>query len=425
MSARNRLVCVLLGIAALASGVVASCGSSSDSAVVVHVQGPATLPAIYRFHAILSNDETSDSKLFPQSLPATAVAIAMPTAFSITLPRARTGELDIALDALGATGDILANGAGTATINVGGTAEVTITLAAGISLCGNGLIDAGEQCDDGDRITNGTCDFRCQKHTPIRGKDGGPSDGDGVGTGGNGTGGKGGAGGVIGAGGAGIGGKIGTGGIGAGGAGAGGIIGTGGNGIGGAGIGGSGVGGAGGNGGCAIELLNNGTFDAGPLGWTVTSPINTQMIYMSGNAALGGITASSPYYTALMGRNLAVPAGSTGMVQETLAQAITVPAAASTITVQGFVQSAALTAIACPTCNTAVIEIVHSPDVVNVKSWTPANGMGSWVAFGTTIDATPFRGTNVLFQLRATATSNTVVAFYFDSLSAKVDRCGP
>jgi cysteine-rich repeat protein len=415
MSARNRLVCVVLGIAALAPSIVASCGSGSDSAVVVHVQGPATLAAIYRFHAILSNDETSDSKLFPQSLPATAPAIAMPTAFSITLPRARTGELDIALDALGATGDILANGAGTATITVGGTAEVTITLTAGISLCGNGQIDAGEQCDDGDRITNGTCDFRCQKHN---------GDG-GVGTGGAGTGGKGGAGGSVGAGGAGTGGKIGTGGIGAGGAGAGGIIGTGGNGIGGAGIGGSGVGGAGGNGGCAIELLNNGNFDTGPVGWTVTSPINTQMIYMTGNAALGGIPASSPYYTALMGRNLAVPAGATGMVQETLTQAITVPAGASTITVQGFIQSAALTAIACPTCNTAVIEIVHSPDVVNVKSWTPANGMGSWVAFGTTIDATPFRGTNVLFQLRATATSNTVVPFYFDSLSAKVDRCGP
>jgi hypothetical protein len=149
------------------------------------------------------------------------------------------------------------------------------------------------------------------------------------------------------------------------------------------------------------------------------------MIYMSGNAALGGITAASPSYTALLGRNLAVPAGQTGMVQETLAQAITVPAAASTITVQGFVQSAMLTAIACPTCNTAVIEIVHNPDVVNVKTWTVADGKSSWIAFGTTIDATPFRGTTVLFQLRETATSTTVVPFYFDSLSAKVDRCGP
>ena len=156
----------------------------------------------------------------------------------------------------------------------------------------------------------------------------------------------------------------------------------------------------------------------------VTSPTNTQMIYAAGNAALGGVTPSSPSYAALLGRNLAVPAGSTGQVQETLSQAITVPAAASTITVQGFFQGALLTTT-CLTCNSAVLEIVHSPDTVNVKSWTPANGTGSWVAFGTTLDATPFRGMTVLFQLRAIATSTAVVPFYFDSLSAKVDRCGP
>jgi len=420
MRARNRLADVLLGVAALAPGIVASCGSSSDSAVVVHVQGPTTLPVIFRFHAILSNDETSDSKLFPQALAATPQAIAMPTAFSITLPRARTGEIDIALDALGATGDILANGAGSTTINVGGTAELTITLAAGISLCGNGQIDAGEQCDDGDRVTNGTCDFRCQTHISVRGKDGGLSDG-GDGTGGAGTGGKGGSGGTIGTGGSGTGGKIGTGGVGAGGSGVGGMVGTGGRGMGGSGFGGSSTGG---NGGCAIELLANGTFDAGPAGWTVTSPVNTQMIYMTGDPALGGITAASPYYAALLGRNLAVPPGSTGMVQETLAQPITVPSDAKTITVQGFFQSPLSTAV-CPTCNSAVIEVVHNPDVVNVKSWTTADGKGSWMAFGTTIDATPFRGTTVLFQLRATATSTTVVPFYFDSLSAKIDGCGP
>jgi cysteine-rich repeat protein len=420
MRARHRLPYAIVGIAALALGVGASCGSDSDSAVIVHVQGPTALPAIFRFHAILSNDETADSKLFPQALPATPQAIAMPTAFSITLPRSRTGEIDIALDALGATGDILANGTGSTTINVGGTAEVTITLAAGISLCGNGQIDSGEQCDDGDRVTSGTCDFRCQMHTSMRGKDGGLADGDGgnLGTGGAGTGGKGGAGGGIG----GSGGRIGTGGTGAGGAGVGGIIGTGGRAVGGSGAGGSG---AGGNGGCAIELLTNGTFDAGPVAWTITSPINTQMIYMSGNAALGGVMAASPYYTALLGRNLVTNPGSTTPVQETLAQPITVPSVANTITVQGFFQSPTSTTIACPTCSSAVIEIVHSPDIVNVTSWTGANGMGSWMAFGTTIDATPFRGMTVLFQLRAVATSTTVVPFYFDGLSAKVDRCGP
>src|SRR5262249_10525452 len=103
----------------------------------------------------------------------------------------------------------------------------------------------------------------------------------------------------------------------------------------------------------------------------------------------------------------------------------TVASAANTITIQGFVQIPLSTTAVCTTCNSAVIEIVHNPDTIAVKSWTITDGTGAWMAFGTTIDATPLRGTTVLFQIRATATSTPVVPFYFDSLSAKVDRCGP
>src|SRR4051812_32198133 len=119
MTAR-RIANLLVGIAALAGAIVLattpSCSSGGDSAIVVHVQGPTTLPGIFRLHAIVSNDGLSDSKLFPMTAP--TQAIAMPTAFSITLPRSRTGELDVAVDALDATGNILANGAGSATISV-------------------------------------------------------------------------------------------------------------------------------------------------------------------------------------------------------------------------------------------------------------------------------------------------------------------
>src|SRR5262249_27584612 len=156
---------------------------------------------------------------------------------------------------------------------------------------------------------------------------------------------------------------------------------------------------AGGSGGCAIELLTNGTFDAGPVGWTFSSPVNTQMIYMTGDPALGGVTPASPYYAALLGRNLVTNPGSTTAAQETMAQPITVPPVANTITVQGFYQLPSATTVCTTTCNSATIEIVHSPDVVSVKTWTgaDANAGKGWTAFGTTIDATPFRGTTVLF----------------------------
>src|SRR6478752_10120403 len=105
----RRVAKPLVGIAALAGAFAVaaapSCSSGGDSAIVVHVQGPAplpaTLPPIFRLHAIMSNAGTSDAKLFPMTAP--AQAIALPTAFSITLPRSRTGELDVAVDALDAT----------------------------------------------------------------------------------------------------------------------------------------------------------------------------------------------------------------------------------------------------------------------------------------------------------------------------------
>ena len=61
-----------------------------------------------------------------------------------------------------------------------------------------------------------------------------------------------------------------------------------------------------------------GTFDTGNVGWTVTSGINTQMIYAAGDPALGGVTPASPSYAAVLGRNLING-------EETLAQPITVP----------------------------------------------------------------------------------------------------
>ncbi len=204
------------------------------------------------------------------------------------------------------------------------------------------------------------------------------------------------------------------------GAGGSGVGGRGGSGAGGSAAGGSGAGGSGqgGNGGCMMELLGNGTFDSGNLGWTATSSVNTQMIYAAGSTALAGVPPASPSYAAVLGRNVANG-------QETLSQPITVPPGANTITIQGFFQIPLSPPPVCVACNSGVIEIVHNPDVINVKGWTNADGNGAWAAFGTTIDATPLRGLTVLFQMRTTATANTVLPFYFDSLSAKIDRCGP
>ena len=103
------------------------------------------------------------TRLFPAT--AGGQPIVFETSFSLTVPRDRTGALDIALDGLDAGGTAVANGAGTIDLHVGDNVTVTITLHAGASLCGNGQIDTGEACDDGDRLSSGDCDYLCQPRT--------------------------------------------------------------------------------------------------------------------------------------------------------------------------------------------------------------------------------------------------------------------
>ena len=215
-------------LAALALTQALSC-KDSDSVVRIAVDGPAALPALTSLRASLSNAGATDTKIYPQ---APGGSIALPTAFTVTIPHQRAGSLDIALDGLNAQGTAVASGAGTVALRPGDTVSVTITLAAGAALCGNGVLDGGEQCDDGDRFTNGTCDFLCR-----RGGGAGGAGGTSVASGGvtgTGTGGHtaGGSGGVLGSGGApitpGTGGRAGGGATGSGGRAAGGAPGSGG-----------------------------------------------------------------------------------------------------------------------------------------------------------------------------------------------------
>src|SRR5262245_42789399 len=239
-----------VGIVSLAAALAAAC-DKSDSVVVVKVDTDPYVPAVVQLRALVSNGGEGVPRVFP--LTPAATAISFPTSFSLTVPRDRTGALDIALDGFDVRGAVVASGADTVELHAGDDVTMMVTLHAGPSLCGNNNIDPGEGCDDGDRFSTGTCDFQCQ---PIGS---GPGVGGRRGTGGSaGTGGRGGTGGSAGPGGtAGTGGAAGTGGGGRGGTG--GAAGRGGAG---------GAGGRGGTSGCTIELLTNGNFEAGNTGWT-------------------------------------------------------------------------------------------------------------------------------------------------------------
>jgi cysteine-rich repeat protein len=335
------LITSLLGLAASCGG---GAGGAGDSVVIVHVDGPAGLPALFQLRAILSNAGVADTKLFPAML--STKPIPLPTAFSVTLPATRAGNLDVALDALDAQAAVVASGAGSVPVKPGGRAEVSITLVAGASLCGNGHLDPGEECDDGDRISNGTCDFRCHRPVSV----------------------------VVDAGAE--------------------------------------------TGGCSLDLLANGAFDAGDVGWTAVSAINQRLIYAAGDQALGGFAPSSPSYLALLGRNLLSG-------EETLSQSVRIPAAASTIMVVGLFHLSVNPATTCLTCNAGGVDLVEGATTIPVESWTGQDGNSGWTTFTKTVDAVPLRNTTATFRLRATATSGFVTPLFFDSLAVNVDRCGP
>jgi cysteine-rich repeat protein len=196
----------------VAAAAVAAC-EKSDSIVVVTVAADQDVAGVIQLRAVASNGGTGATRIFPA---ASAGEITFPTTFSLTVPRDRTGALDIALEGLDGNAVVIANGADTVDLRVGDNVAITIALHAGAPECGNGQRDPGEECDDGDRVSGGSCDYLCR---------------------------------TVGAG-------PGTGGM------------------------GGGVGGMGGaaGGACAIELLTNGNFD-GTSGWTANDPTARPLIY--------------------------------------------------------------------------------------------------------------------------------------------------
>ena len=86
-----------------------------------------------------------------------------PTTFSLTVPRDRTGALDIALEGLDGGDVAVANGDNTVDLRAGDNVSVTIDAARGRPrVRQRPASTAGEDCDDGDRVTSGSCDYSCR-----------------------------------------------------------------------------------------------------------------------------------------------------------------------------------------------------------------------------------------------------------------------
>jgi cysteine-rich repeat protein len=363
-----------IGSFVLAASLTAAC-SRPDSAVIVKVTANPDVPSVFQLRASVSNGGQGAMRWFPTT-PA-AQPIVFDTSFSLTVPHDRTGALDIALDGLDTAGTTVANGAGSVELHGGEDGSVTITLHNGASTCGNGMIDSGEACDDGDRLSTGYCDYECQPRTS------GPGTGGAGGTGAGGTGGTGGGG-------------------------------TGGDGIGGGGTG-TGGGGTGGTGGrpCSVELLTSGNFDGDNSRWTqVTS--GRMLIWSQTTAPSFTPAPHSPPGFAWLGYDAI-------NMKPALRQNITVPPDALQLNIMGYYQIQ--TDESGCACDYGRVQIDVGGTVTNLVEWSAYDANTDWAFFSTFVNATPIAGQTVALQLQADMDDATNTSFYFDSLTVTADVC--
>jgi cysteine-rich repeat protein len=381
-----------VAIAAGVAGGLAGC-AEADSVVLVTVSADSGATDVVQLRATLSNQSMGAINLFPQQVAAGAKGLAFPTMFTLTIARARSGTVDLALDGLDASGTATANGAGSVTLSPGGTTDLAISLRAGASLCGNGVVDPGEPCDDGNRVSEGVCDFMCR------------------------TAGSSGAGGA-----SGMGGGSGT----DGGKDAGGTGGHDGGGTGSGGTGGGhsdgGVGGAGGGRSdagdgpvvCTQQLIQNGNFDKGDEGWTVTTS-GRLLIYNYNTVDTSIVPAPrSLPDLAWMGYDIR---SETALLE----QSFTVPQNALSLTVSGY--TIINTEESGCDCDNASVDIV-SPDYTHhVHSWSNQDSNTDWTPFTTTFDITSVAGATLTFQVSATLDDGVITSFFFDDLSVTANFC--
>jgi cysteine-rich repeat protein len=348
--------------------------SSAPTSVIVKVTADPGVTGVYQLQATLSNAEGSDEKTFPRDRGG---ALTFETAFSLTLDSDRTGALDVALSGLASGGALVAHGDGSVQIDPGHTVTLPITLHEGPSTCGDGVVDAGEECDDGDRITNGTCDYRCRRRD--------------AGTGGGGGGGGAGAGGRGG----------GTAGIGGGAAGAGGA-GRGGN--------------AGGS--CTTTLLTNGNFDQGATAvWTPNPPDRPLINTADDISTTAGITlqAFSAPYVAWLGYDLV-------NTEITLRQPFTIPLGTLSLTVTGYRQ--VRTDESGCACDYGYVDLtVGGTTLPPLQTWSAYDAATGWMFFSSTVDLAPLPGQTGEIQLRAVMDDGVNTSFFFDSVSVTARRC--
>ena len=148
-------------ITALLAVTFAACSHHQFVVVTVMAAAGVTLPPIRVLHVSFDNEGI----VFERDIDGGA-DIVLPTNFSGGLPANRTGMITVTVEARDAAGAPVADGAGSATLDPSGLTSIIISLSPAVPpVCGDGTVDAGEECDDGNTMGGDGCSPSCVLET--------------------------------------------------------------------------------------------------------------------------------------------------------------------------------------------------------------------------------------------------------------------
>ena len=156
-----RCASLFLGLLALLWGT--ACGKSTSNSIVVVTVTPApSKPAVTQLRVLLTNTGSSNTLLFP---PTNSMApVKFDATLAVTLQKSRSGEVEIGIEALDSSSNVVANGTGSVILAVGGRADALVHLVDKWSSDG-GILDSGLREVLSDATETGPSDTRITADT--------------------------------------------------------------------------------------------------------------------------------------------------------------------------------------------------------------------------------------------------------------------
>jgi len=153
--------------------VCLGCAADKESYVVVHADINCDVPRVYQLRVTITNNYLPDQQFLPKTLGSNPAEMGFPSSFSIVLPGSKSGTIDLAIDALDQNLVVVGQATARGEIKPGGRVDQTIQITRPPAVCGDGIVEGSENCDDGNRISGDGCSSLCQSEFPTSLDDGG------------------------------------------------------------------------------------------------------------------------------------------------------------------------------------------------------------------------------------------------------------